>query len=181
VPDDPAARGTTTAPSATTEFARLLDENERFAEVFDRAALTAAPLTGLAIVACMDSRLDVHEVLGLRPGDAHVIRNAGGLVTDDVIRSLIVSQQRLGTDEIVVIMHTGCGLLGLDESALRAQMAASLGVMADDIAIEFGAFDDLAVTVREQVEILRTHQLIRRVPIHGAIFHVETGRLQQVV
>jgi carbonic anhydrase len=164
-----------------TEFDRVLAENERFAEVYDRTALTAAPLAGLAIVACMDGRLAIDEALGLRPGEAHIIRNAGGLVTDDVIRSLIVSQQRLGTDEILVIMHTGCGLLGLDESALRERMAASLGVMADDVAIEFGSFDDLEAAVRQQVEILRTHQLIRRVPVHGAIFHVETGRLQQVI
>ena len=83
------------------EYARLLAENQRYTEAFDRSALTAAPLTGLAIVACMDARLDVEEALGLRTGDAHIIRNAGGLVTDDVIRSLIVSQQLLGTDEIV--------------------------------------------------------------------------------
>jgi carbonic anhydrase len=181
VPDDPAIPGPTPEPVASSEFTRLLGENERFADTFDRSALTAAPLTGLAIVTCMDSRLDVGEALGLRPGDAHVIRNAGGLVTDDVIRSLVISQQKLGTDEIVVIMHTGCGLIELDETALRERMAASLGVMADDVAMEFGSFSDLTSTVRDQVEILRTHQLIRRVPVHGAIFDVATGRLQQIV
>ena len=101
------------------EFDRLLAENARYAESFDRSALTAAPLHGLAIVACMDARLDVERALGLRTGEAHIIRNAGGLVTDDVIRSLIVSQQLLGTDEIIVIGHTGCGLLNADEDALR--------------------------------------------------------------
>jgi carbonic anhydrase len=180
VADDPAVSGGAAAAPATTEFARILAENERFTEVYDRTALSAAPLTGLAIVACMDTRLTIDEALGLRPGDAHLIRNAGGLVTDDVIRSLIVSQQRLGTDEILVIMHTGCGLLGLDETALRERLAATLGVMADDVAIEFGSFDDLTTAVREQVAILRTHQLIRRVPVHGAIFDVATGRLHQV-
>ncbi len=80
----------------SAEYARLLAENERYTEAFDRSALTAAPLSGLAIVACMDARLDVEETLGLRTGDAHIIRNAGGLVTDDVIRSLIVSQQSDG-------------------------------------------------------------------------------------
>ena len=123
--DDPAVSGGAAAAPATTEFARILAENERFTEVYDRTALSAAPLTGLAIVACMDTRLTIDEALGLRPGDAHLIRNAGGLVTDDVIRSLIVSQQQLGTDEILVIMHTGCGLLGLDETALRERLAAT--------------------------------------------------------
>ena len=96
------------------EFTRILAENQRYTESFDRSALTAAPLSGLAIIACMDARLDVEETLGLRTGDAH-IRNAGGIVTDDVIRSLIVSQQLLGTDLVVLIEHTGCRLQGADE------------------------------------------------------------------
>ena len=97
----------------------------------------------------MDARLDVEEALGLRTGDAHVIRNAGGLATDDAIRSLIVSQQLLGTDEIVVIGHTGCGLLGADEDALRDRLAAATGRR---LALEFGSFADLEQTVRVQVE-----------------------------
>jgi carbonic anhydrase len=162
------------------EYARLLAENERYTEAFDRSALTAAPLSGLAIVACMDARLDVEETLGLRTGDAHIIRNAGGLVTDDVIRSLIVSQQLLGTDEIVLIGHTGCGLHGVDEDALRAQVATTAGVTADDVPIEFGGFEDLTESVRAQVAILRDHQLLRRVPVHGLVFDVTTGRLHEV-
>ena len=162
------------------EYARLLAENERYTEAVDRSALTAAPLSGLAILACMDARLDVEESLGLRTGDAHIIRNAGGLVTDDVIRSLIVSQQLLGTDEIVLIQHTGCGLHGVDEADLRARVAATAGVSDDDIPIEFGGFDDLATSVRTQVAILREHQLLRKVPIHGLVFDVMTGRLHEV-
>ena len=162
------------------EYARLLAENERYTEAFDRSALTAAPLSGLAILACMDARLDVEESLGLRTGDAHVIRNAGGLVTDDVIRSLIVSQQLLGTDEIVVIQHTGCGLHDVDEDALRERLAAAVGVTADDVGIEFGGFHDLASSVRAQVALLREHQLLRRVPVHGLVFDVRTGRLHEV-
>jgi carbonic anhydrase len=162
------------------EYAHLLDANERYAEAFDRSALTAAPLSGLAIVACMDARLDIGEALGLRTGDAHVIRNAGGLVTDDVIRSLIVSQQLLGTDEIVVIQHTGCGLHDVDEDALRQRLAASVGVTAEDIGLEFGGFSDLTASVREQVALLREHQLLRRVPVHGLVFDVRTGRLHEV-
>ena len=162
------------------EYARLLDANERYSESFDRSALTAAPLSGLAIVACMDARLDIGEALGLRTGDAHVIRNAGGLVTDDVIRSLIVSQQLLGTNEIVVIQHTGCGLHDVDEDALRERLAAAVGVTAEDIGLEFGGFTDLATSVRTQVALLREHQLLRRVPVHGLVFDVLTGRLHEV-
>jgi carbonic anhydrase len=162
------------------EYQRLLAENQRYIEVFDRSALTAAPLSGLAILACMDARLDVEETLGLRTGDAHIIRNAGGLVTDDVIRSLIVSQQLLGTNEIVVIQHTGCGLHDVDEDALREQVAAEVGVTAEDVGIEFGGFSDLASSVRAQVALLREHQLLRRVPVHGLVFDVLTGRLHEV-
>src|SRR5688500_17110289 len=162
------------------EYQRLLMENQRYIEVFDRSALTAAPLSGLAILACMDARLDVEETLGLRTGDAHIIRNAGGLVTDDVIRSLVVSQQLLGTNEIVVIQHTGCGLHDVDEDALRERVAAEVGVTAEDVGLEFGGFTDLATSVRTQVALLREHQLLRRVPVHGLVFDVLTGRLHEV-
>src|SRR6185369_7883053 len=130
------------------EYGRILDENRRYVEAFDRSSLTAAPLSGLAIIACMDARLDVEEALGLRTGDAHIIRNAGGLATDDVIRSLIVSQQLLGTHEIVVIGHTGCGLQGADEAAIHAQLAGSSGV---DLDMGFGSFDDVETSVRASV------------------------------
>jgi len=159
------------------EFARLLAENERYTEAFDRSALTAAPLTGLAILACMDARLDVEEALGLRTGDAHIIRNAGALATDDAIRSLIISQQLLGTDEIIVIGHTGCGLLAIDDAALRERLHAATGRALD---IRFGAFQDLEQSIRTQVDRLRTHAWLRRVPVHGLIYEVETGRLREV-
>jgi carbonic anhydrase len=159
------------------EYGRLLAENHRYTETYDRSALTAAPLTGLAIVACMDARLDVEEALGLRTGDAHIIRNAGGLATDDVIRSLIVSQQLLGTDEIVLIGHTKCGLLGADEAALLGRMEAETGHHFD---IGLGAFADLTSSIRASVDMLRTHPWIKRVPVHGLIFDVATGRLHEV-
>jgi carbonic anhydrase len=160
------------------EFARLLAENQRYTESFDRSALTPAPLSGLAIVACMDARLDVEEALGLRTGDAHIIRNAGGLATDDVIRSLIVSQQLLGTDEIVIIGHTGCGLHDADEPGLRDRLAAATG---QTLELAFGAFGDLEATVRWSVDRLRQHPWIKRVPIHGMIFDVATGRLHEII
>ena len=159
------------------EFGRILAENERYTESFDRSALTAAPLRGIAIVACMDARLDVEETLGLRTGDAHIIRNAGGLATDDVIRSLIVSQTLLGTDEIVVIGHTGCGLQGADETAIRANLTASSGV---DLDMGFGSFDDVEASVRASVERLRSHPWIRTTRVHGLLFDVATGRLREL-
>jgi carbonic anhydrase len=159
------------------EYERVLGENRRYVESFDRSALTAAPLSGLAIVACMDARLDVEEALGLRTGDAHIIRNAGGLATDDAIRSLIVSQERLGTDEILVIGHTECGLEGADEAGMRDSLAARTGRRLD---IAFGSFPDVEASVRAQVERLRAHPWIRPVPIHGLIFDVATGGLTEV-
>jgi carbonic anhydrase len=166
------------ADERSPEYGRILAENERYTEAFDRSRLTAAPLSGLAVVACMDARLDVEEALGLRTGDAHVIRNAGGLVTEDVVRSLIVSQELLGTDEVVIIQHTGCGLLGANEQDLRRSLAERTGQRLD---LGFGAFDDLDTSIRRQVERVRAHPWLRRVPVHGLAFEVETGRLREVV
>jgi carbonic anhydrase len=160
------------------ELERILAENERYAEGFNRAGLTAAPLSGLAILACMDPRLDVEEALGLRIGDAHVIRNAGGLATNDAIRSLIVSQHLLGTEQVVVVQHTGCGLLGADEDALRARLARETGRTLD---LKFGSFGDLEDNLRRTVDRLRTHAWLRRGPVNGLIFDVATGRLHRVV
>ena len=159
------------------EFSRILAENERYTESFDRSALTAAPLRGIAIVACMDARLDVEETLGLRTGDAHIIRNAGGLATDDVIRSLIISQTLLGTDEIVVIGHTGCGLQGADEAAINTRLAESSGVELD---MGFGSFDDVETSVRASVERLRAHPWVSTTRVHGLVFDVATGRLLEL-
>jgi carbonic anhydrase len=155
----------------------VLAENERYTEAFDRSSLTAAPLSGLAIVACMDARLDVEEALGLRTGDAHIIRNAGGIVTDDVIRSLIISQHLLGTDEVLVIAHTGCGLIDADETALRERLVEESGRSYE---LEFGAFHDVEASVRSSIGRLRAHAWVRPVPVHGLIFDVATGRLHEV-
>ena len=126
----------------------------------------------------MDARLDVEEALGLRTGDAHIIRNAGGLATEDAIRSLIVSQERLGTDEVLVIGHTQCGLEGADEEAMRDSLAARTGRRLD---LAFGSFASVEDSVREQVATLRGHPWVRPVPVHGLVFEVETGRLIEVV
>ncbi len=159
------------------EFRRILDENARYAEAFDRSALTAAPLTGIAILTCMDARIDVEDALGLRVGDAHIIRNAGGLASRDAIRSLVVSQQLLGTREIVVIGHTGCGLHGASEDDLRRRVAEST---RHEPELRFGVFDDLDAMVRDQVRALRGHPALLEVPIHGLVYDVGTGVLREV-
>lgn len=159
------------------EFEHILAQNERFTEAFDRSALTAAPLTGLSIVTCMDARIDVEDALGLRVGEAHIIRNAGALATDDVIRSLVISQQLLGTREIVLIAHTECGLHGADEAALRARIADSTG---HETSNAFGSFTDLEKMVREQVEILLDEPALLATPVRGLIYEVKTGRLRIV-
>jgi carbonic anhydrase len=178
--EDPGPTGIDRAADRSSEYLRLLEENRRYTESFDRSALTAAPLSRLAVVACMDARLDVEEDLGLHTGDAHIIRNAGGLVTDDVIRSLIVSMELLGTEEIVVIEHTRCGLHGVDEAEIRDRVSATSGVPADQVDVTFGAFSDLTDNVRRQVDILRNHPYLRLVPVHGLIFDVSTGGLSEV-
>ena len=160
-----------------SEYERILEENSRFTEAYDRSALTAAPLTGIAILACMDARIDVEDALGLRVGDAHIIRNAGGFATQDAIRSLVVSQQLLGTREILVIAHTGCGLHGADEAAIRGRVKATTSHATD---LVFGAFTDLEAMIREQVRVLRARPDLLRVPIHGLVYEVETGRLRPV-
>jgi carbonic anhydrase len=120
------------------------------------------------------------EALGLRTGDAHIIRNAGGLVTDDAIRSLVVSMELLGTSEIVVIEHAGCRLHGADEAGIRQRAATNSGRPIDQVSLSFGAFTDLTENVRGQVAILRTPPYLRRVPVHGLVFDVATGRLYEI-
>jgi carbonic anhydrase len=160
------------------EYERILEENQRFSEAFDRSALTAAPLAGIAILTCMDARIDVEDALGIRVGDAHIIRNAGGFATQDAIRSLVVSQQLLGTREVLVIAHTRCGLRGADEAVIRDQVRTTTRHATD---LVFGAFADLEAMVREQVRVLRTHPALLRVPVHGLIYEVETGSLREAV
>jgi len=128
----------------------------------------------------MDARIDPAAALGLQEGDAHVIRNAGGRASDDAIRSLAISQQLLGTREIVVIHHTDCGMLTFTNEQLRAKLRDELGVDAG--SVDFLPFSDLEQSVRDDIARLRASPLLLRdVPIHGLIYDVRTGSLQQVV
>lgn len=139
----------------------------------------ARPALGVAVVSCMDARIDLFALLGLEIGDAHVIRNAGGLVTDDAIRSLAISQRYLGTKEIVLIHHTNCGMEGLDDEKLAADLEKETGSRPRWKA---GGFTDAAEDVRRSIDILRSSPFIpSRDSIRGFVFDVKTGRLEEVV
>jgi carbonic anhydrase len=125
----------------------------------------------------MDARLTVEDVLGLRTGDAHIIRNAGGLATDDAIRSLVISQQLLGTEEVLVIEHTGCGMLTFEDEPVQRDLAEQTG---QDVDLPLGAFGDLDENLRTQVDRIKAHPWIKEVPVHGLIYEVESGRLRKV-
>ena len=160
-----------------TEFERALRENERYAAQFNRTDLPLPPGRKLAVLACMDARLTVEDVLGLRTGDAHIIRNAGGLATDDALRSLVISQQLLGTEEVLVIEHTGCGMLTFQDQDVHQDLVEKTG---SDVDLAFHAFPDLESNLREQVARIRAHPWIKDVPVHGLIYEVESGRLREV-
>ncbi|HET7828478.1 MAG TPA: carbonic anhydrase [Candidatus Limnocylindrales bacterium] len=162
---------------AAPETERALAENERYAATFDRPNLELPPSRKLAVLACMDARLTVEQVLGLRTGEAHIIRNAGGLATDDAIRSLVISQHLLGTEEVLVIEHTGCGMLTFDDAHVREHIAETTG---EDIDLPLHAFPDLEANLRVQVEKIQAHPWIKDVPVTGVVYEVETGRLRKV-
>lgn len=157
---------------------RLLAANRRYAEGFAHGDAQAPPRLGVAVVTCMDARIVPHRLLGLQEGDAHVIRNAGGRVSDDAVRSLIVSSRLLGTRLVLVIQHTGCGMMGLDEDALREDLESETGA---PVPFDLLAFDDLEQSVRRDVERLRSEpHLAPGVRVHGFVYEVETGRLREV-
>ncbi|MGH7588921.1 MAG: beta-class carbonic anhydrase [Gemmatimonadota bacterium] len=156
----------------------LLRNNQDYAMRFDRAGLPASPSLRLAVVACMDARLDVNSVLGLEPGEAHVIRNAGGVVTEDVVRSLLISQRLLGTREIALVQHTGCGMLSLRDDDLTAQIEEDTG-LRPPFALE--GFDDLVLNVRQSIATILGNPFIPHTDhVRGFVYDVETGRLEEV-
>jgi len=158
----------------------IQQHNARYASRFDRSTLALPPARRWAIVACMDARLTVEEVVGLGTGDAHIIRNAGGLATDDAIRSLVISTHLLGTNEFAVIEHTGCGMLTFEDEPVRRQIAEKTG--ADTGGLRLLAFRDLETNLREQVRrVVESPLLPSGIPVTGYVYEVETGRLRPVV
>ena len=161
--------------SATDE---LLRNNEKYAADFDKGDLPLPPAKGVAVVACMDARLDVHAMLGIGEGDAHVIRNAGGVVTDDEIRSLAISQRLLGTTEIVLIHHTDCGMLTFTDDGFRRQVQEDTGIKPEWAA---EAFPDLDEDVRQSIARIQASPFIpNKDSVRGFVYEVETGRLHEV-
>jgi carbonic anhydrase len=158
----------------------VLDENLILASRFggQTAQLTREPLRHLAVVGCMDARLDLPAILGLRPGDAHIIRNAGGVATDDVIRSLVLSQRLLGTRAVMLVHHTECGMLTFREDELRAQIERETGIRPP-FALE--AFSDLDAEVRQSVARVRTSPFLpHRDEVRGFVCDLRSGRLREV-
>lgn len=161
-----------------SEVTTFLKANERYAASFAKGHLPMPPARRVAVVACMDARLDPARVLGLEEGDAHVVRNAGGRAAD-AVRSLVISQQLLGTREVVVIHHTDCGMLTFTDAQLKQKLRDELGAETD---IAFLSFSDLEQSVRDDVAAIRESRLLLRgVPVTGFVYDVKTGRLRQVV
>jgi carbonic anhydrase len=155
----------------------LLQNAERYAEGFDKGALPMPPGKQVAIVACMDARLNVYGLLGLSEGDAHVIRNAGGVVTVDAVRSIAISQRLLGTREIILIHHTDCGMLTFADDEVKAQIKADTGIRPP-FALE--AFPDVDDDVRQSIQRITTSPFIPHKNVRGFIYEVEKGTLREV-
>jgi carbonic anhydrase len=156
----------------------LLANNEAYAASFDKGDLALPPALKTAVVACMDARLDVHALLGIGEGDAHVIRNAGGVVTDDAIRSLAISQRLLGTEEIILIHHTDCGMLTFHDDDFKASIEQDTGIRPPWAA---EAFPDLDADVRQSIARVKASPFVpRKDAVRGFVYEVHTGKLREV-
>lgn len=169
-------------PSSDTPFApntdELLGNNARYVESFDDVDLQVAPLRHLAVVACMDSRMDIFAILGLAHGEAHIIRNAGGVITDDVIRSLCLSQRFMKTQEIILLHHTDCGLSRVSEDSFREELEADLGIKPW-WALE--SFKDPYTDVAQSMQRLEMTPFVQHKDnIRGFVYDVDTGGLNEV-
>jgi carbonic anhydrase len=158
---------------STDRLPGLLAANDAFTTTFDRGDLKAPPRKHLVVLTCMDCRIAVEELFGLEVGDAAVVRNAGAVASDDAIRSVLLTRYALGTDEVIVMGHTGCGLSNLDDANLQLRLSLEFGESA---GTTFGSFNDLEQHVREQVLRIRDHPWMGAAPVHGLIYEVETGR-----
>ena len=156
----------------------LLRNNERYANSFDKGDLPMPPAKQIAIVTCMDARLSPYVMLGLSEGDAHVIRNAGGVITDDEIRSLMISQRLLGTREVMLIHHTDCGMLTFSDEELREQIQQEVGIKPH---FPLESFADLEEDVRQSIKRIEASPFIpHKDSVRGFIYEVESGRLREV-
>jgi carbonic anhydrase len=157
----------------------LLAHNESYAASFDKGDLPMPPAKKIAIVACMDARLNVYGALGLKEGDAHVIRNAGGVVTEDVLRSLAISQRLLGTEEIILIHHTDCGMLTFNDDAFKRSIEDETGIKPQWAA---ESFSDPEVDVRQSIARIKANPFIPHTDhVRGFVFEVKSGVLREVV
>ena len=167
------------AQRAMSVFDEMLAHNEEYAQRFDLGHLQTPPVRKLVILTCMDSRMDLEQLLGLRVGDAHMIRNAGGLATDDAVRSLILSTHLLGTRAIVVIQHTECGLMSITDDEFRVRLSDSSG--QDASHLHFHAFRDLDQNVREQLRRIRQDPFLPpEIEVRGFVYDVKRGSLREV-
>jgi carbonic anhydrase len=160
----------------------LLAANERYAATFESGRLPRPPSRKIAVITCLDGRIDAHAILGLHPGEANVIRNAGGRAAD-AIRSLAVSQHLLGTREVVIMFHTDCGQAAFGTDGFRRRVTEQLGPAAGQAAqsLDFLPITDLEQALRDDVAMVRTHPLLRHdIPVTGLIYDVETGRVTEV-
>jgi carbonic anhydrase len=156
----------------------LLHNNEAYAANFDKADLPLPPAKKVAVVACMDARVNPYGILGLQEGDAHVIRNAGGVITDDEIRSLAISQRLLGTEEIILIHHTDCGMLTFTDDEFKRAVQDDVGIKPTWAA---EAFPDLDEDVRQSIARIKSSPFIpSKDSVRGFVYEVETGRLREV-
>jgi carbonic anhydrase len=159
---------------------RVLEANKLFALDYDPSVISPRPRLRLAILTCMDTRIS-RKALGLNAGDAHLIRNAGGIVTDDAIRSLLVSHYLLGTEEFMIINHTDCGLMKATEQELQRTIEHRVGFPANS-PVRFHAFSDVEQNVREQLSRLTAHSWVREevIKIRGFVFDVQSGALREI-
>jgi carbonic anhydrase len=161
-----------------SQIDELVANNEAYAERFDRGELPLPPARKIAIIACMDARVSPYALLGLKEGDAHVIRNAGGVVTDDEIRSLAISQRLLGTEEIMLIHHTDCGMLTFNDDEFKHQIEEDTGIKPTWAA---EAFSDLDQDVRQSLARIKASPFIpNKDHVRGFVYDVDTGRLREV-
>lgn len=173
-PGSPESAGPTVTASVTD---RLVDANQAYASTFHDPGRDARPVLGVAVVACMDARIDLHRALGLELGDCHTIRNAGGVVTDDTIRSLSISQRALGTRSVVLIHHTNCGLQSITED-FRNELEREVG-QRPTWAVE--AFTDIDQDVRQSMARVRTSPFLTHTDdVRGFVFDVHTGLLREI-